>query len=211
LERGSCSRSSSGARSLRPRRLSRNVRVLASCPSGRVPSGSELLPRTDSEPPTQPILSRFSAPTPTLGIYSALSASPLTAFAVPRWLLCRSRSTVTGVPVRQLIRRLRTCEAGAGTVEYALLIAVLALGLVGVLALFRNAVGGLTNRTAVSVSTRAGGAGYGSKAGGVGGGSSGGTVAHMPAAANPDSASAEPDSSSAGSGPTVASVDPAIP
>jgi Flp pilus assembly pilin Flp len=112
--------------------------------------------------------------------------------------------------VRQLIRRLRICEAGAGTVEYALLLAVLALGLVGVLALFRNAVGDLTNRTAVSVSTRAGGAGYGSKAGGVGGGSSGGTVAHIPAAADPDSASAEPDSSSAG-GPTVATLDPAIP
>jgi Flp pilus assembly pilin Flp len=111
--------------------------------------------------------------------------------------------------VRQLIRRLRTCEAGAGTVEYALLTGVLALGLVGVLALFRNAVGGLTKRTAVSVSTRAGG-GYG-KAGSVGGGSSGGTVVHWPAAADPDSASAEPDSSSATGSPTVASLDPAIP
>ena len=111
--------------------------------------------------------------------------------------------------MRQLIRRLRTCEAGAGTVEYALLIAVLALGLVGVLALFRNAVGGLTNRTTLSVSTRAGG-GYG-KAAGVGAGSGGGTVVHWPGAADPDSASVEPDSSSASGGPTVAALDPATP
>jgi Flp pilus assembly pilin Flp len=111
--------------------------------------------------------------------------------------------------VRQLIRRLRTCEAGAGILEYALLIAVLALCLVGVLGVFRNAVGGLTNRTAVSVSTRAGG-GYG-KGGSAGRGSSGGTVVHRPAAADPDSASAEPDGSSDTGGPTAASLDPGRP
>jgi Flp pilus assembly pilin Flp len=110
--------------------------------------------------------------------------------------------------VRQLIRRLRSCEAGAGAVEYALLMAVLALGLVGVLAIFRNAVGGLTNRAAVGVSTHAAG-GYG-KGTTVGGGLSGGMVAHRPAPADPDSTSAEPDSSSAG-GTTAASLDPAVP
>jgi Flp pilus assembly pilin Flp len=110
--------------------------------------------------------------------------------------------------VRQFIRRLRSCEAGAGAVEYALLIGVLAIGLVGVLAIFRNAVGGLTNRTAVSVSTHAAG-GYGKPAP-VGGGS-GGTVAHRPAPADPDSSFAEPDSSSATGGTTAVSLDPAVP
>jgi Flp pilus assembly pilin Flp len=110
--------------------------------------------------------------------------------------------------MRQLIRRLRRCEAGAGAVEYALLIGVLAIGLMGVLAIFRNAVGGLTNRTAVGVSTHAAG-GYGRAA--VGGGPSGGTVAHRPAPADPDSLSAEPDSSSAAGGTTAASMDSAVP
>jgi len=116
---------------------------------------------------------------------------------------------VTGVSVRQLIRRFRTCEAGAGAIEYALLIAVLAIGLMGILALFRNAVGGLTNRTTVGVSAQAAG-GYGMRMAG-GGGSSGGTVGLRPAPAEPDSSSAEPDSSSATGGTTAASSDPAIP
>jgi Flp pilus assembly pilin Flp len=111
--------------------------------------------------------------------------------------------------MRQLIRRLRRCEAGAGAVEYALLIGVLAIGLMGVLAIFRNAVGGLTNRTAVGVSTHAAG-GYG-RATAVGGGPNGGTVAHRPAPADPDSLSAEPDSSSAAGGTTAASMDSAVP
>ena len=68
--------------------------------------------------------------------------------------------------MRQLIRRLRTCEAGSGLVEYALLIAVVALGLVGVLRFFRNTTGGLTNRVSVSVSTQTGG-GYGGGTGGA--------------------------------------------
>jgi Flp pilus assembly pilin Flp len=110
--------------------------------------------------------------------------------------------------VRPLIRRLRTCEAGAGTVEYVLLIAVLSLCLVGGLTLFRNGVGNLTKRTAVSVSTRTGGQ-YGKGGGGMG--LPGGTVVHMPAAPEPDSTAAEPDGSSATGGPTVASLDPAIP
>src|SRR5918995_266754 len=100
-----------------------------------------------------------------------------------------------GVPVRQLLQRLRTCEAGSGLVEYGLLIAVIALGLVGVLALFRNSVGGITNRTADKVSMQAG-SGYGI----VGTGStasSGGSAALGPGPSDPDSAAAVPDSASA--------------
>ena len=111
--------------------------------------------------------------------------------------------------MRQLIRRLRSCEAGAGAVEYALLIAVLGIGLMGVLALFRNAIGGVTNRTAVGVSARVAG-GYGMRTAG-GGGSSGGTVLLRPAPADPDSSSAEPDSSSATGGSPAASLDTTTP
>ena len=111
--------------------------------------------------------------------------------------------------MRQLIRRFRTCEAGAGAVEYALLIAVVALGLVGMLTIFRNSVGDLTNRTAVSVSKKSSG-GYG-KGGGIGGGSRGGPVAYKPAADEPDSSSAQPDSSSATAGATAARFDPTKP
>jgi Flp pilus assembly pilin Flp len=101
--------------------------------------------------------------------------------------------------VRQLIRRLRTCEAGSGLVEYALLIAVVALGLVGVLRFFRNTTGGLTNRVSVSVSSQTGG-GYG---GGTGGAPGASPVAHGPATADADSSSAEPDSSSGSGGATA--------
>ncbi len=52
----------------------------------------------------------------------------------------------------QLIRRFRACESGAGTVEYGFLVALLALGLVVGLQLYRNAVGNLTNRTVVTIS-----------------------------------------------------------
>lgn len=103
--------------------------------------------------------------------------------------------------MRQLIRRLRTCEAGTGLVEYGLLIAAVALGLVGVLTLLRDSVGGLTNRTAISVSQAAGG--YGT------GGTVGGPPSGRPAA--PDSSSAEPDSSAAAGRATAASFRLAIP
>lgn len=103
--------------------------------------------------------------------------------------------------MRQLFRRLRTCEAGAGLVEYALLTAVVTLGLVGVLRVFRNAVGGLTHRTAVNVSTQTGGR-YG--AGGAAGWAPGGPTAHRPATPDPDSSSAQPDSPAAGGGATTA-------
>ena len=89
--------------------------------------------------------------------------------------------------MRQLFLRLRTCEAGAALLEYGLLIAVLALALLGVLTGFRNSVGGLANRTAGKVST-AGGYRYG------GGAPIGSPVGQSPASPDPDSSSAEPES-----------------
>jgi Flp pilus assembly pilin Flp len=111
--------------------------------------------------------------------------------------------------VRELFRRIRTCEAGAGLVEYGLLLAVVALGLVGVLRLFRNSVGGLTNRAAVSVSTQTGGS-YG-MGGGGGGAPSGEDAAHRPPTPDPDSSSTEEDSPAEAGGTTAASFRLAIP
>ena len=99
--------------------------------------------------------------------------------------------------MRQLVRRLRSCEAGSGLVEYALLIAVVALGLVGVLRFFSNTAGGLTNRVAVSVSAGTA-AGYGSRGAGVAPSAS--PAGPKSPAADSDSASAEPDSSGAAGG-----------
>jgi Flp pilus assembly pilin Flp len=56
-----------------------------------------------------------------------------------------------GGRMRQLVRRLRSCETGSALTEYGLLIAVVALGLIALLAGFRNAVGDLTNRTSVTI------------------------------------------------------------
>ncbi len=106
--------------------------------------------------------------------------------------------------MRQLIRRLRTCEAGSSVVEYGLLIAVLAVALVGILRVFRNTVGGITNRTAVTVSVQAAGA-YG-LAGLPDGGPSGSYVGYRPVSSDADSSSAEPDSSAAG-GSAVATTE----
>jgi Flp pilus assembly pilin Flp len=89
---------------------------------------------------------------------------------------------------------LRTCEAGSGLIEYSLLLAVVALALVGVLKVFRNTVGSLTNRTAVTVSQQTA-RGYGS-GGTVSWTPSGTPAAQNPATPEPDRASAQPDSSS---------------
>jgi Flp pilus assembly pilin Flp len=102
--------------------------------------------------------------------------------------------------VRQLVRRLRTCEAGSGLVEYALLIAVVALGLVGVLRFFSNTAGGLTNRVAVSVSAGTAG-GYGSRGSGVAPSAS--PAGSSSPTADPDGASAERGSSGAAGGATA--------
>jgi Flp pilus assembly pilin Flp len=58
------------------------------------------------------------------------------------------------------MRRLATSRVGAGLIEYALIVAVLALGLAGMLTIYRNSVGTLTKRTAVTVA-RQSGKGYG--------------------------------------------------
>jgi Flp pilus assembly pilin Flp len=52
----------------------------------------------------------------------------------------------------QLARRLRSSETGSALIEYGLIIAVVAIGLVAMLTRFGNAFGDLTNRTAVTIS-----------------------------------------------------------
>lgn len=92
--------------------------------------------------------------------------------------------------MRQLVRSLRNCEAGAGVVEYSLLIAVVAVGLIGTLQLYRSVVGDLTTRTAVSISAQAG-SGYGAPA----------SVRGVPMRGRPTASGqepADPDSSSTG-------------
>ena len=67
----------------------------------------------------------------------------------------------------QLVRRFRSCEAGSALTEYGLIIAAVALGLIALLAGFRNAVGTVTTKTSVSISHKASG-GFGSgRRGGV--------------------------------------------
>lgn len=97
--------------------------------------------------------------------------------------------------MRQLIRRLRACDAGAAVVEYSILIALVAVGLMGVLTLYGQAVGDLTSKTGVSISRQAG-TGY-AGAGGAGRAPIGmrPTVGD-PGTPDPDSTSADPDSAS---------------
>lgn len=104
--------------------------------------------------------------------------------------------------MRQLIRRLFACDSGAGAVEYALLIAVLALGLVGVLSLFRNSIGRALDHTVVSVSKQTA-AGYAVRE--TVGGRRGGAIAPGPTTGAPDGPSPDPDSSAALGGTTAAS------
>jgi Flp pilus assembly pilin Flp len=97
--------------------------------------------------------------------------------------------------VRQLIRRFSSCDAGAGLMEYGLLIGLLALGLTGVLHLYRGAVGDVTNRTAVTIQEQSA-RGYGHQSAVGGGGSSGGG-----GPASPEPPEPPPDSVSAGGEP----------
>ena len=66
----------------------------------------------------------------------------------------------------QLVRRLRSCETGSALTEYALMIALVGLGLVAALGVFRNAVGGVTTRASGTISRQSGHA-YGSHGGGT--------------------------------------------
>ncbi|HEY7612532.1 MAG TPA: hypothetical protein VH764_06045 [Gemmatimonadales bacterium] len=84
----------------------------------------------------------------------------------------------------QLLRRLRSCETGSALTEYTLMIAVLVLGLVAALGVFRNSVGDMTNKTSGTI-TRQSGHHYGS---GGGGGSRGGSASPVdPAPTDPAS------------------------
>jgi Flp pilus assembly pilin Flp len=110
--------------------------------------------------------------------------------------------------VGQLMRRLRSCDSGTGLVEYGLLLAVLALGLVGVLTLLRKSVEGLTTSVSVAIS-QPGSGGHVPPASTVPTLSHTRPTANMPVpagsdgdsdnsedpSADPDSSTAEPDSS----------------
>jgi Flp pilus assembly pilin Flp len=103
------------------------------------------------------------------------------------------------------MRRLRSCDSGTGLVEYGLLLAALALGLVGVITLLRKSVEGLTTAVSVGISQPA----SASHASTVPTWSRTRPTGHMPVPAepdgdsdtsedpptDPDSSAAEPDSS----------------
>jgi Flp pilus assembly pilin Flp len=92
--------------------------------------------------------------------------------------------------VRQLIRRFCSCEGGAGLVEYGIILGLLTLGLIGVMHVYRRAVGDMTNRTAVTISKQSA-AGYSARPAPRGGSAGGGSAAGSePPAPPPDSASA---------------------
>ncbi len=98
----------------------------------------------------------------------------------------------------QFVRRFWSCETGSALTEYGLIIAVLAVGLVAALEVFRNKVGGVTEQTAITISHQAG-RGYGSP----------GAVPPLPWQPSPERPSA-PDSAASDSagagagGPTTA-------
>ena len=47
--------------------------------------------------------------------------------------------------MRELVNRFMSNESGQGLVEYALIIALVAIGLIAILVLFRNAIGNVFN------------------------------------------------------------------
>lgn len=95
--------------------------------------------------------------------------------------------------MRQLLRRFRRHDRGEGLTEYALLIALLAIGLIAILTLARNAIGSSLDRASADVA-RSSTASYGgapsprsSPGPGYGGGQPAGKVSDEPA----DSAAAD--------------------
>ena len=94
----------------------------------------------------------------------------------------------------QLVRRYRSGETGSALTEYALIIAAVAVGLFAVLGGFRDKIGGVTKRTAVTISQRSGG-GYGSP---------GRPMPPPPAAPTTPVVPEEPDSASADDPPVAA-------
>ena len=59
--------------------------------------------------------------------------------------------------MRQLVRRFGEDERGTGLTEYALIVALVAICLVGIIQLARNAIGETMNRAAADVSRQSGG------------------------------------------------------
>ncbi len=91
------------------------------------------------------------------------------------------------------VRLLRQCEAGQSLIEYAIVIALIAMSLILVLLALRSGIGGVLNGTAATVSRQASSAGYGQSGGSPGGGGGSGR------GSNPgDSSAAGSDSSGAG-------------
>ena len=112
-------------------------------------------------------------------------------------------SPVRGARVRQLIRRFRACEAGAGLVEYGLLLALGALALIAAMRLCTSAMAGLTSRATVTISKQSAG-GYAHGPNSAGGGTAGRpSPAGSGDGESPDSASGDdgPACPESGSGP----------
>jgi Flp pilus assembly pilin Flp len=105
-----------------------------------------------------------------------------------------------GGSMGQLVRRLRSCETGSALTEYGLMIAVVALGLVATLGVFRNAAGGMTSRTSGTISRQSGHT-YGSRGGGV---PRGVMIPVEAAPARPDSSSGDSTAVATGSSSTAA-------
>ena len=64
----------------------------------------------------------------------------------------------------KLLRRFWSSETGSALTEYGLIVAVLAMGLLALLGWFRNSLGGVTERTAVTISEQSN-SGYGAPGG----------------------------------------------
>ena len=102
--------------------------------------------------------------------------------------------------MRQLLRRLLHQDSGEGVAEYALLMALIAICLIGIIQVMRTAIGDSFNTATADASDQAGG-GYGS-GGGVtavsgpsyGGGGGGGVVSTPPAEPGDDGEPTPPDS-----------------
>jgi Flp pilus assembly pilin Flp len=112
-------------------------------------------------------------------------------------------SPVRGARVRQLIRRFRACEAGAGLVEYGLLLALGALALIAAMQLCTGAMAGLTSRATFTISKQSAG-GYAPGPNSTGGGTDGRpSPAGSEDGESPDSASGDdgPACPESGSGP----------
>jgi Flp pilus assembly pilin Flp len=92
--------------------------------------------------------------------------------------------------VARLIKRFFASEEGAGLIEYGLLLGLIATGLLGVMTLYRNALGGSVARSSANISQATAG-GYGGGYGG--GGGHAGPISVGPVASGAPSAEPEPE------------------